>query len=64
MLPRAILFDLDDTIVQAYTRPDVAWFAVAEEFTAQLAPLAPSAVVHAITASAREFWSDPGSNAV
>jgi putative hydrolase of the HAD superfamily len=59
MLPRAILFDLDHTIVQAYTRPDVAWFAVAEEFTAQLAPLAPSAVVHAITASAREFWSDP-----
>jgi putative hydrolase of the HAD superfamily len=59
MLPRAILFDLDDTIVQAYTRPDVAWFAVAEEFTAQLAPLAPSAGVHAITASAREFWSDP-----
>lgn len=59
MLPRAILFDLDDTIVQAYARPDVVWFAVAEELGAELAPLAPSAVVHAITASAREFWSDP-----
>jgi putative hydrolase of the HAD superfamily len=58
-LPRAILFDLDDTIVQAYTRPEVAWFAVAVEFAAELAPLPPSAVVDAITASAREFWSDP-----
>lgn len=59
MLPTAILFDLDDTILQAYGRPDVAWLAVVDEFAADVAPLAPTAVVQAIVASAREFWADP-----
>ena len=27
-LPRAILFDLDDTIISAYGRPERAWAAV------------------------------------
>jgi putative hydrolase of the HAD superfamily len=58
MLPRAILFDLDDTILQAYARPGAAWLAVAGEFATDLAPLAPEAVARAIVASAREFWAD------
>jgi putative hydrolase of the HAD superfamily len=59
-LPRAILFDLDDTIISAYGRPEAAWVRVAEQFASTLAPLQPSLVAAAITAYAREFWSDPG----
>jgi putative hydrolase of the HAD superfamily len=58
MLPRAIFFDLDDTILRAYCRPDVVWHAMAEELAADLKPLAPSAVAQAIVASARQFWSE------
>src|SRR5262245_17838667 len=58
MLPRAILFDLDDTILQAYGRPDAVWHAVAEEFAVDLSPLAPALVAEAIAAIARDFWAD------
>jgi putative hydrolase of the HAD superfamily len=57
-LPRAILFDLDDTIVQAYGRPNGAWLAAAEAFAADLQPLTPSMVTDAIVAYARVFWAD------
>jgi putative hydrolase of the HAD superfamily len=57
-LPRAILFDLDDTIVQAYGRPDGAWLAAAETFAKDLLPLAPSALARAIAAHGRTFWAD------
>jgi putative hydrolase of the HAD superfamily len=58
MLPRAILFDLDDTILQAYGRPGAAWLAVAEEFAADLGPLSPTQVAQAVVAFARDFWAD------
>ena len=58
-LPRAILFDLDDTIISAYGRPELAWSAVIGEFTSSLAPLSNSAVVKAVLATASSFWSDP-----
>lgn len=58
MLPRAILFDLDDTILRAYARPDTAWLDVAEELAAELLPLTPAAVAEATGAYAREFWAD------
>jgi putative hydrolase of the HAD superfamily len=57
-LPRAILFDLDDTILSAYGQAPVAWAKVAERFAARLAPLTPSDVAAAITAYAAVFWSD------
>ena len=57
-LPRAILFDLDDTLIHAYARPQVAWLAVAEELAAAIAPLTPAAASAAITAHARDFWAD------
>jgi len=31
-LPRAMLIDMDDTILSAYSRPDLAWNIVAMEF--------------------------------
>jgi len=58
-LPRAILFDLDDTILSAYSRPHLAWGKVAASFAAELAPLDPARVAEAITASGQSFWSDP-----
>ena len=58
-LPRAILFDLDDTLIHAYARPQAAWLAVAEELREAIAPLTPAAASDAITARAREFWADP-----
>src|SRR4051812_25616012 len=58
-LPRAILIDLDDTILSAYGRPAEAWARLVEEFAARLAPLTPKAVAAAIVAQAKVFWRDP-----
>jgi len=57
-LPRAILIDMDDTILSAYGKPDVAWRVVVEEFAAELGPLAPQQVAAAIAVSARTFWQN------
>lgn len=59
-LPRAVLFDLDDTILSAYGRPLEAWAKVAREFATQLAPSDPQRVADAIAAAAKAFWSDAG----
>jgi putative hydrolase of the HAD superfamily len=56
-LPRAMLIDMDDTILSAYGRADIAWHNVAEEFTRELAPLSPQQVAAAIAASGRKFWA-------
>lgn len=58
-LPRAILLDLDDTIISAYRRPLIAWNKVAREFAAQLAPLDPADAAALIAVGARTFWDDP-----
>ncbi|MBI1213658.1 MAG: HAD-IA family hydrolase [Alphaproteobacteria bacterium] len=57
-LPKGILFDLDDTILSAYGRPDVAWRKVALEFAEQIGPLTPEDLANRIGAEALEFWSD------
>lgn len=58
-LPRAILFDLDDTLISAYQRPEVAWRAVLAELGPTLAPADPEEALAAIVAFAEVFWSDP-----
>jgi putative hydrolase of the HAD superfamily len=55
-LPRAILIDMDDTILSAYARPDIAWNNVAIEFAGELAPLSPQQVAAAVVDSGRRFW--------
>lgn len=55
-LPRAILFDLDDTIIEAYARPALAWAAVVDEFNGKLGDAAPATIVSAIAAAAEDFW--------
>jgi putative hydrolase of the HAD superfamily len=57
-LPRAILFDQDDTIINAYTQPELAWLAVTTEMAAALAPLTPEAATAAVGRFARAFWAD------
>jgi putative hydrolase of the HAD superfamily len=59
-LPRAMLIDMDDTILSAYGRPDIAWNAVASEFAGELAPLSPQQVAAAIVDSGRRFWTTAG----
>ncbi|HUN49882.1 MAG TPA: HAD family hydrolase [Candidatus Sulfotelmatobacter sp.] len=58
-LPRAILFDLDDTILCAYGPPGVAWTRITEEFAAALGSLPPARVAAAIGAHGAAFWRDP-----
>ena len=58
MLPRAILFDLDDTILRAYGAADVRWRTVCTELAAELEPLSVAELVPAVLAFSREFWSD------
>jgi hypothetical protein len=53
MLPRAILFDLDGTILSAYGRPELAWPVVITGFAAELEVVAPLRLgIHAT-------WHDP-----
>ena len=56
-LPRAMLIDMDDTILSAYGRPEIAWNKVAAEFAAEFAPLSPQQVAAAILDSGRRFWA-------
>jgi putative hydrolase of the HAD superfamily len=56
-LPRAMLIDMDDTILSAYGRPEVAWNTVAAEFAGELAPLSPQQVAAAVLDSGRKFWA-------
>jgi len=55
-LPRAMLIDMDDTILSAYSRPELAWRAVTEEFTAELGALTAEETTAAIVLAGRQFW--------
>jgi len=58
MLPRAILFDMDDTLISAYAQPEKAWQEITREFADALHPLPHDVVADAITVAADAFWSD------
>ena len=53
-----MLIDMDDTILSAYSKPDAAWLAVAQEFAAELAPLLPTEAAAAVAAAGRQFWEN------
>ena len=60
-LPRAILFDLDDTLIRAYAQPEEAWRRLLQTFAAPLGADDDSAVESvrvAVMEEARAFWSD------
>lgn len=56
--PRAILFDLDDTIITDGERLPIL-VQVAEEMATSLAPLPPVVVADALEAAFQSFWSTP-----
>ena len=56
-LPGAMLIDMDDTILSAYGRPEIAWHTIANEFADELAPYSPQEVATTVLAFARQFWS-------
>lgn len=55
---RAVLFDLDDTLIFAYANPAPAWRAVAAEFSAHLGDAPLDAVAEALADSTAVFLSD------
>ena len=58
-LPRALILDLDDTILDAYGNPSEAWLKLCHEFAGQLGSVMPRAL-HAAILEARDWvWSDP-----
>jgi putative hydrolase of the HAD superfamily len=59
-LPRAMLIDMDDTILSAYGRPEIAWHNVAAEFAGEYGPYTPQQVANSVLNSARAFWSAAG----
>ena len=63
VLPRAILFDLDDTILAAGHRLEVLGL-IAGEFAAELAPLRPAEVAERLEAAFAAFWSDPARHGI
>ena len=52
-----MLIDMDDTILSAYGRPEIAWHHIAGEFAEELAPLQPQQVAAAVLSYARSFWA-------
>jgi putative hydrolase of the HAD superfamily len=56
-LPRAMLIDMDDTILSAYGQPEIAWNTIAAEFADELKPLPTPEVAAAILTFARQFWA-------
>ena len=56
-LPRAMLINMDDTILSAYGRPEIAWRTIASEFAGELAPVSPRQAATEILKFARHFWS-------
>jgi putative hydrolase of the HAD superfamily len=58
-LPRAILFDLDDTILVAFGPAQSQWQRVLGAYADRLAPLTPAVALAAIMDSSRELWADP-----
>ena len=58
VLPKAILFDLDDTLISAYNQPHRAWSDICLEFAADLHPCPPKDAAAAINHAADIFWAD------
>ena len=60
-LPRAILFDLDDTLIRAYAQPEEAWRRLLHVFAAHLEAHDDAAIERvrvAVMDEARAFWSE------
>jgi putative hydrolase of the HAD superfamily len=57
-LPRAILFDLDDTILVAFGPAQSQWQRTIATFADQLGPIEATVIAAAIEAASTELWAD------
>ncbi len=57
--PQAILFDLDDTIIDDSSSVEPAWRSVCEEAAGQVQGLDADALLAALAPVRAQFWSDP-----
>lgn len=58
-LPKAILFDMDDTILAYSQNSDYSWQVACHTFVSSVENLEPETLLHAIKTSAKRYWSDP-----
>lgn len=58
-LPRAILFDLDDTLLVAFGPSPSQWQRTIAAFADRLGPIEAVAVAEAIAAASADLWADP-----
>jgi len=59
MYPRAVLLDLDDTILDDSSLVHECWHEACAGYANRLAPLDPVVVADAIRTTSRWFWGDP-----
>lgn len=59
-LPRAILFDLDDTLLVAFGPAQSQWQRTIAAFADRLGPIEAQAVAAAVSGASAELWADPG----
>jgi hypothetical protein len=58
-LPRAILLDLDDTILIAFGPAQSRWQRTISAFADRLGPIEATVIARAIQAASTELWADP-----
>jgi putative hydrolase of the HAD superfamily len=58
-LPRAILFDLDDTILIAFGPSQSQWQRTIDTFADRLGPIEATLIAAAIQTASTELWADP-----
>jgi HAD superfamily hydrolase (TIGR01549 family) len=58
-LPRALLCDLDDTIIEFEVHADSSWMVTCKDACRDLAGMTPQRLFDAIIASRTAFWADP-----
>ena len=59
ILPRVILFDLDDTILVAFGPAQSQWQRTIADFADRLGPIEATVIAAAIQAASTELWADP-----
>ncbi len=57
--PKAILFDMDDTILAYSQNSDSSWRLVCEQFVDKVDSIHPDTLIKAIKANSSAYWSDP-----
>ncbi len=57
-LPRALILDLDDTILESYGNPDTAWLQLCREFAGSLGDVTAEELQAAVLQARDWYWSD------